>query len=147
MSNNSFYKTLAAIGTLGIVISSTTVVLTSLKKQNNEIITNLGIATSSGNSCPMGYAYIGNGYCSPVLCADRTTEVGITNNQIVAGKKWRCFQSFFSTMSLMLGPDKVRIGNDPKCPGGQPELGWTSTCEAPYIEPPKDKRTFGTVRR
>ena len=47
----------------------------------------------------------------------------------------------------MLGPDKTRAGYDPECPAGQPELGWTSTCEAPYIEPPKDKRTFGTVRR
>ena len=53
-------------------------------------------------------------------------------------------------MSLMLGPDKisiVSIGNDPKSPGGQKELGWTSTYESSYIEPPKDKRTFGTVRR
>ena len=36
-----------------------------------------------------------------------------------------------------------RAGYDPSCPSGEPKLGWTSTCEAPYREPLKGSRIMG----
>ena len=110
-----------------------------------EIITNPGTATSLGNACPVGYAYIGKGYCREVLCIDRTMT-GYGNDQIIAGKKWRCKNSLLSSYSLLLGSDQSRIGNDFNCPDGEPEIGWTNTCEAPYKEPSKKDRTLGRFK-
>ena len=100
-----------------------------------EIITNPGTATAKGNTCPVGYAYIGEGYCREVLCISNY----LGNEPIVAGKKWLCRGGF----ALSIGGDRTRIGFDPKCPKGEPEIGWSSTCESPYKEPPKKDRTQG----
>ena len=107
-----------------------------------EVFNNPGTASARGNSCSAGYAYIGNGYCREVQCIDRTaTSRG--NDQIISGKKWRCKNEFFSTYSLNLGAEQTRGGNDSSCPAGEPKIGWTSTCEEPYEEPPKEDRTLG----
>ncbi len=102
-----------------------------------EVITNPGTATANGNACPIGYAYIGQGYCREVLC----TWMG-KNSTVLGGKKWKCPPSGIDGFSLAFGAQS-RIGNDPACSSGEPEIGWTSTCEAPYKEPPKSKRTEG----
>ncbi len=67
----------------------------------------------------------------------------VGNDQIIGGKKWRCPKSIFTMYSLQLGADQTRVGNNPNCPSGEPEIGWTSTCEAPYEEPPKEDRIVG----
>ena len=107
-----------------------------------EVITNPGTATARGNTCPAGYAYIGQGNCREVRCADRTAGFG-GNDEIIRGKKWRCRSILFSSFSLTLGGNRKDIGNNPNCPSGEPEIGWTSTCEAPYEEPPKKDRILG----
>tara|TARA_E500000331_G_C16973153_1_gene590192 strand:+ start:210 stop:680 length:471 start_codon:yes stop_codon:yes gene_type:complete len=102
-----------------------------------EVITNPGTATTKGNSCPVGYAYIGQGYCREVLCSAQDG-----NTEMLGGKKWKCGMTIMGRLVLRLG-DELRIGNDPACPSGQPEIGWTSTCESPYLEPAKKDRTLG----
>ena len=38
---------------------------------------------------------------------------------------------------------KLRIGINNKCPPGEPKIGWSTTCETPYKEPPKEERIVG----
>ncbi len=99
-----------------------------------------------GNECPTGYAYTGQGNCREVRCVDRSLST-VGNDQIIGGKKWRCRNSIGSSWSLALGGNRKDIGTNPKCPSGEPEIGWTSTCEAPYEEPPKKDRILGRLQR
>ena len=48
-----------------------------------EVITNPGTPTTKNNSCPFGYAYIGNGYCRKVVCRHK----GGQNAPVIAGKQ------------------------------------------------------------
>mgnify|MGYP001197516972 CR=1 FL=1 len=114
----------------------------SLNFGSNEVITNPGTATARGNSCPPGYAYIGQGYCREVIC--RGWGGGETNNPLIAGKIWRCKRMGAGKLNLDL-KDTLRIGNNPKCPVGEPKIGWNSTCDSPYKEPPKEERIYGKV--
>ena len=50
-----------------------------------EVFNNPGTASARGNSCPAGYAYIGNGYCREVVC----THLGGQNAPVISGKQWR----------------------------------------------------------
>ena len=104
-----------------------------------EIITNPGTATAKGNACPVSYAYIGQGYCREALCTEQDG-----NNELLGGKKWKCGMTIAGRRVLRLG-DRLRIGNDPACPSGEPEIGWTSTCESPYVEPAKKDRILGRI--
>ena len=109
-----------------------------------EMITNPGTATSKGNSCPNGYAYVGEGYCREVTCTYHGYSGG-ENEELISGKKWRCPTLGIvikERFSLTFGP-QLCIGNNPDCPSGEPKKGWSSTCEKPYEEPPKDQRIFG----
>ena len=102
-----------------------------------------GISLSEGNSCPPGSAYAGNGYCREVLC-----DLGFKNNHdpILTGGKWKCKRGFISDDVLKLSEKAIfRATNDPSCPSGEPKLGWTSTCEAPYKEPSTEKRLMGKI--
>ncbi|WP_269621770.1 hypothetical protein [Prochlorococcus marinus] len=98
--------------------------------------------SKNGNTCPTGYAYIGQGYCREVIC--RNWGSGLTNNPLVAGKKWRCQRMGAGKLNLDLG-DSIKIGNNTKCPTGEPKIGWNSTCDKPYKEPPKKDRSYGKV--
>ena len=102
-----------------------------------EIITNPGTATAKGNACPVGYAYVGQGYCREVICAAMDG-----NTELIGGKKWKCDMTILGRLVLRLG-DELRIGDDPACPSGEPEIGWSSTCESPYKEPAKKDRILG----
>ena len=107
-----------------------------------EIITNPGTATAKGNACPVGYAYIGKGYCREVLCVlNRPHDISLS------GKMWRCKKGiyFLDGIGLQFG-DNIRIGNDPSCPKGEPQIGWNSTCNSPYKEPTKKDRVVGRKR-
>ena len=108
------------------------------KTDSIEVFNNPGTASSRGNACPYGYAYIGQGYCSEVIC-----KMGGMNNPLLGGKKWKCTPKPGETRANLEPGPKVRVGNDRKCPKGEPEIGWTSTCENPYEEPPKDERIEG----
>ena len=107
-----------------------------------EIITNPGTATSRGNECPLGYAYVGNGYCREVTC--RRSGGKYSNNPLIGGKKWRCrpASAMESRRAMTLGSE-LRIGNNPSCPDGEPKIGWQTSCDAPYKEPPLEDRING----
>ncbi len=107
-----------------------------------EMITNPGTATSKGNSCSPGFAYVGNGYCREVICENALAR---SNHPLLGGKKWRCKPWAADSFVLDVGT-QMRIGNNQACPSGEPEIGWTSTCEAPYQEPPKSQRAQGRRR-
>ena len=81
----------------------------------------------AGNSCPEGYAYIGGGYCREVICINR---IG-SHNQILGGKKWSCerYRSGWLSMLLELDGPPLRATSNSSCPTGEPEIGWTNTCE------------------
>ena len=105
-----------------------------------EVITNPGTATTKGNSCPFGYAYIGKGYCREVTCI-----MNKPNSSTLAAKQWKCNKGGFMKLDgfgLNLG-DQTRIGNDSTCPEGEPKVGWNSTCDSPYKEPLKENRIVG----
>ena len=103
-----------------------------------EVFNNPETASSRGNSCPYGYAFIGQGYCAEVIC-----KMGGRNNPLLAGKKWKCTPKPGETRANLEPGPKVRAGNNNQCPNREPEIGWTSTCEAPYKEPPKAERIEG----
>ena len=42
--------------------------------------------------------------------------------------------------------DQTRVQNKSTCPQGEPKIGWNSSCDAPYIEPYKQDRIFGSER-
>ncbi len=103
-----------------------------------EVFNNPGTARSRGNTCPYGYAFIGQGYCAEVIC-----KMGGRNNPLLAGKKWKCTPKWGETRANLEPGPKVRAGNNKQCPKGDPQVGWSSTCEAPYKEPPKSDRIEG----
>ena len=103
-----------------------------------EVFNNPGTASSRGNSCPYGYAFIGQGYCTEVIC-----KMGGRNNPLLAGKKWKCTPKPGETRANLEPGPKVRAGNNNQCPSGDPQIGWSSTCETPYEEPPKADRIEG----
>ena len=105
------------------------------------MIIDQGVSLSEGNSCPYGYAYIGGGYCREVVC----THKGYANAEIIAGKLWKCKAYWGEQLMLRLG-DQTRVQNKSTCPQGEPKIGWNSTCDAPYIEPYKQDRIFGSER-
>ena len=105
-------------------------------------------SNKEGNSCPDGYAFIGGGYCREVTCSYKGLAGG-KNEPLLGGKKWKCGPVgtlIKERTSLTFGPT-LRIGNNSDCPSGLPEKGWTSTCDAPYKEPPKEERVFGRANR
>tara|TARA_X000000950_G_scaffold199506_1_gene240246 strand:- start:751 stop:1218 length:468 start_codon:yes stop_codon:yes gene_type:complete len=95
-----------------------------------------GVSISEGNSCPQGYAYIGESKCQVVRCKYAWHGLGDArgNEPLIAGKSdWKCtFDLLFGNGILRLGASIVPVTNDSKCPDGNPALGWNSTCEAPY---------------
>ena len=106
-----------------------------IKSQNKKVF---------GNKCPEQSAYVGEGKCQVVYC--RFANIGFGqargNDPLVGGKSnWKCgFDWFLHGQGvLQLQPEKLSITNDPKCPPGEPALGWNSTCEAPYIKKEKKK--------
>ena len=96
------------------------------------VIINEGAAVVEGNSCPSGYAYIGNGYCKRVKCEYNASGFNaLGHDQIVAGKsKWGCKYSFWYGAGVMrLEDGALRTTINPECPSGEPKIGWKNTCE------------------
>ncbi len=87
-----------------------------------------GAEVSEGNQCPVGFAYIGGGNCQQVYCHYPSTDTG--HNQIVAGKPgWGCkYHWWRGAGELRLGA-VGRVSFNPKCPPGEPPIGYNSTCD------------------
>ena len=97
-----------------------------------------GVSLAEGNECPPGHAYMGAGYCREVVCQWK----GLTQANQLGGKKWRCTRGPLGGYNLQPGM-QVRAGSNQNCPAGAPKIGWQSTCDAPYREPPKSERIYG----
>jgi hypothetical protein len=94
----------------------------------NRLIMHEGAPIVEGNSCPASYAYRGGGICQEVKC---TYDDG--NDPMLGGKNHKCgnasfWSGYIGRMTLRWGSATVRAFDDPNCPPGQPEVGWTSTC-------------------
>lgn len=100
--------------------------------KKESITTNIGIAEVGGNRCPNGYAYAGGGYCRAVRCEYNAAGFNpLGHDPMVAGKdRWKCKWNFWAGAGVLRLGDSVRVGNDPSCPEGEPEIGWNSTCGA-----------------
>lgn len=96
-----------------------------------------------GNACPQGYAFVGDKTCREVEC--RYLAYRAPHSALLAGKAWKCKSQNLTRMKLIPG---MRVGMiyDSKCPEGTPEIGWNSTCDHPYEEPPKTDRVEGRRR-
>lgn len=95
-----------------------------------------GPDTSEGNQCPVGFAYIGGGNCQQVYCQYPATDMG--HNQIIAGKPgWGCkYHWWQGAGELRLGA-VGKVSFNPKCPPGEPPIGYNSTCDAENKTEPK----------
>lgn len=93
---------------------------------SNSTITNINIdggVQTSGNSCPQSFYYAGSGYCEKVVCVYRGLN-GKGHGQGLGGKGTSCHHGKEMTWT----GETVRASNDPKCPPGEPERGYQSTC-------------------
>jgi hypothetical protein len=94
----------------------------------------------NGNACERGFAYQGQDTCVEVLCMQGRSR----HTAIAAGKMWTCTKQpgdvFIHILDTGRSSDMIY---DPRCPSGKPAVGWNSTCNAPYKEPPKKDRVEG----
>tara|TARA_R100000458_G_C8237665_1_gene217547 strand:- start:594 stop:1148 length:555 start_codon:yes stop_codon:yes gene_type:complete len=82
----------------------------------------------AGNSCPLGFAYSGNGSCREVTCVMRGS-----NHPDLGGKDYACgnapfWSGFIGRMVLSWGEETVQATLDSSCPNKKPDIGWRSTC-------------------
>ncbi len=98
---------------------------------------NSEISEVNGNACEPGFAYFGDNTCREVVCTGT-----VRHSPILGGKMWKCNKAGIVLMLLQPGiPGDMII--DTSCPEGKPEIGWNSTCNSPYEEPPKKNRFAG----
>mgnify|MGYP001372738362 CR=1 FL=1 len=82
------------------------------------------------NSCPLGFAYAGNGYCRKVTCIYRHGR----NNPELSGKDYACGNAdFWSTgwvgrLPLEWGDETIKATVNSNCPNNEPSIGWRSSC-------------------
>ena len=93
-----------------------------------------GADIAEGNQCPSGFAYVGGGNCMEVICVYNKSGLGFDtgHDQRVAGKAdWGCKGSFWYGAGVMQLDGNARASINPKCPPGEPEIGYNSTCQKP----------------
>ena len=85
-----------------------------------------GADIAEGNQCPSGHAYIGGGNCQSVMCGG---SAPYGNDPRLANKGWECGKrlGIFGANLILEGP-LVRASFNSACPGGEPEIGFNSTC-------------------
>ncbi len=108
----------------------------------------IGPFNSTPNSCPIGFAYSGNGYCRAVKCILRSGK----NNPDLGGKDYACGNAdFWATgwigrLPLEWGEATVKATFDSKCPAKPPSVGWRSSCTEELGEA-LEPHILGGVRR
>lgn len=103
-----------------------------------------GADIAEGNQCPSGFAYVGGGNCKEVKCVYNSNGLGFDfgHDQRVAGKAdWGCKSSFWYGAGIMQLEGNARASINPKCPPGEPPVGYNSTCQKPPLgwESPSEK--------
>ena len=103
---------------------------------SNRVVNSQGADIAEGNRCTAGYAYIGGGNCQDVSCQYPSTPLGHDN--LIAGLKdkigkdiWKCKYDpwVYGAGNLRLSGAVTRATQDPKCPDGEPKLGFNNTCQ------------------
>jgi len=98
-------------------------------------INSQGADIVEGNQCTTGYAYIGGGNCQNFYCVYPSTDLG--HDRLVAGRKdkrgkdvWGCKYNWLrGAGELRLTGAVTRTTINPKCPDGEPKLGYNNTCQ------------------
>lgn len=101
----------------------------------SRVINSQGADIAEGNQCTAGFAYIGGGNCQNVQCFYPSSDLG--HDQLIAGKKdsqgkdiWGCKYNWLrGAGELRLTGAVTRTSNNPKCPPGEPQLGFNNTCQ------------------
>ena len=103
-------------------------------------INSQGADIAEGNQCPGGAAYMGGGNCQQVQCeyTSSTAVRSLGHDQMIAGLKdnkgkdvWGCPHRFLTGAGrLRLSGAILRASNNPKCPSGEPKIGFNSTCQS-----------------
>ncbi len=96
------------------------------------VINSQGADIAEGNQCPAGSAYVGGGNCQQVRCEYNSSGFNaLGHDELVAGKPgWGCKYSFWHGAGVLrLTGATMRASNNPKCPAGEPPLGYNSTCD------------------
>ena len=94
-------------------------------------INSQGADIAEGNTCPAGYAYVGGGNCQNVICVEGRFT-GWKNDERLAGKGWECGKIMgVFRLSMTVGNMVLRTSTNSKCPLGEPENGYNSTCQKP----------------
>tara|TARA_A100001388_G_C28458765_1_gene352234 strand:+ start:55 stop:477 length:423 start_codon:yes stop_codon:yes gene_type:complete len=100
------------------------------------------------NSCPLGFAYAGTGYCRKVACVYRSGR----NNPDLGGKDYACGNADFwvsgaiGRLPLEWGSETIQATYDSNCPNKSPSIGWRSSCTEARGEP-SNPHVVGGVRR
>ena len=131
MSNNLFYKTLAAVSTAGIVVMAGIQVSTALKKATNSEDQLVKPSESISNTCPPSYAYTGEGFCRKFICTDFRKEVQILKRKHVCDPialSWGRKRLVWA-WGVRAVNKYVPAVHTPTCPNREPGLGWGSTCD------------------
>jgi len=103
------------------------------------VINSQGADIAEGNQCPSGSAYMGGGNCQQVQCeyTSVTAVRALGHDSLIAGKidkygkdVWGCsYKLFLGRGRLRLTGAVLRTTNTPKCPTGEPKLGFNNTCQ------------------
>jgi hypothetical protein len=106
-------------------------------------INSQGADIAEGNQCPGGSAYMGGGNCQQVQCeyTSSTAVRSLGHDQLIAGLKdnkgrdiWGCPHRFLTGAGrLRLSGAILRASINPKCPSGEPQIGYNSTCQKPPV--------------
>lgn len=104
---------------------------------SSRVINSQGADIVEGNSCQAGSAYLGGGSCQRVICSYSRGNRLLGHDSIVAGLKdkdgadvWKCGYNWMLGGGVLRVEGPVsRLSNDPKCPPGEPKVGFTSTCQ------------------
>ena len=109
---------------------------TSPALSGTRVINQQGADIVEGNQCQPGSAYVGGGNCKTVKCDYYS---GSGHDQLVAGLKtrdgkdrWGCPRWGMTAGNMRL-TDSSRAYHNPKCPAGEPRIGYGSTCE--WVDP------------
>lgn len=77
------------------------------------------------NSCPVGFAYSGSGYCTEVYCHMGAWFI----QKELDGKGWSCPAVLFGSQKPKWGRITIPAGYDPNCPQPTADwIGWKNTC-------------------
>ena len=103
---------------------------TGAEQTPSRITVDQGLATNEGNSCPVGFANRGGGYCTEPFCWGKGKWIfGEKHDPALAGKEWECKGGGIGSGGVLRWGETTQRGfYDKNCPAIPFEIGWQNTC-------------------